>query len=241
LLSLQQSAASRLKKEKKMNSSRLPLALAASIAFLVFGAARAQPQGQSPVHSTSPGAPNQVIDGTRFLAGLEDPLSTKDGKAGNQFRVRTLEPLETSDGGLIPAGADIRGHIDKVEQGHQTGRARLWLTFDDIQIRGGWAPIVAIVSDIPGVHSVKVSRDREGEIEARSSKGQDQATAAAAGAFVGAMPGAVAHNGKDAAFGAAVGAATAFMLTSGLGQEITLDKNTKLELTLDRPLFLDRK
>ncbi len=227
-----------------MKNLRLALALAALLAFFVFGVARVQAQNQSAANSGAPGAqgaPNQVVDGTRFLAGLEDPLNTKDGKVGNQFRVRTLEPLETSDGNIVPAGAKIRGHIDKIEQGHQTGRARLWLTFDDIQVRGSWAPIVAIVSDIPGVRSVKVSRDGEGQIEARSSKRHDQATAAAAGAFVGAMPGAVAHNGKDAAFGAAVGAATAFMLTSGLGQEITLDKNTKLELTLDRPLYIDQR
>jgi outer membrane lipoprotein SlyB len=63
--------------------------------------------------------------------------------------------------------------------------------------------------------------------------------AAAAGAFVGAAPGVAAHNGKEAALGAAAGAVTAFMLSSGLGQELTLDKNTKLELTLDHPLNLN--
>jgi hypothetical protein len=224
-----------------MKGTSFATVLAALLTLSLFEASPAHAQGQSATTKASPGAPNQVVDGTRFLAALEDPLSTKDGKAGNPIKVLTLEPLQTSDGGVVPAGAEIRGHIDKVEQGHQTGRARLWLTFDDIQTRTGWVPIVAIVSDIPGVHSIKVSRDREGEIEARSSKGQDQATAAAAGALVGAMPGAVAHNGKDAAFGAAVGAATAFMMTSGLGQEITLDKNMKLELTLDRPLYIERK
>jgi hypothetical protein len=224
-----------------MKGASFLMALAALLTLSVFEASPAHAQAQAGATKASPGAPNQVVDGTRFLAALEDPLSTKDGKAGNPIKVRTLEPLQTSEGGMVPAGAEIRGHIDKVEQGHQTGRARLWLTFDDIQTRAGWVPIVAIVSDIPGVHSLRVSRDKEGEIEARSSRGQDQATAAAAGAFVGAMPGAVAHNEKDAAIGAAVGAATAFMITSGLGQEITLDKNMKLELTLDRPLFLDQR
>jgi hypothetical protein len=40
--------------------------------------------------------------------------------------------------------------------------------------------------------------------------------------------------------GAAAGAVTAFMLSSGLGQELTLDKNTKLELSLDHPLYVGR-
>jgi hypothetical protein len=38
--------------------------------------------------------------------------------------------------------------------------------------------------------------------------------------------------------GAAVGAVTAFMVTSGLGEELTLERGTKLELTLQRPLYV---
>jgi hypothetical protein len=116
----------------------------------------------------------------------------------------------------------------------------MWLTFDEISTPKGWIPIVAAVSDVPGVHSVRVAYDREGEIETRSTKHPQEAEAAAAGAFVGAAPGVATHNAKDAALGAAAGAATAFMVTSGLGQELTLEKNTKLELTLERSLFLNR-
>jgi hypothetical protein len=182
--------------------------------------------------------PNGSPSGTRFLAGLQDILSTKDDKAGKEFKVTTLEPVTTADGRIIPPGAEIRGHIDKVEAAHQTGRGRMWLTFDDIKTPNGWVPIVAVVSDIPGVHSVKVDYEREGEIEARSSKQQEEAEAAAAGAFVGATSGVVNHNAKTAAIGAAAGAATAFMVASGIGQDVTLDKKTKLELRLDRPLYV---
>jgi predicted small secreted protein len=49
-----------------------------------------------------------------------------------------------------------------------------------------------------------------------------------------------AHDNKDAAIGAAMGAAAAFMVTSGIGQELTLDENTKLELVLERALRLKR-
>lgn len=184
---------------------------------------------------------NQVSAGTRFLASLQDPIKTKDNKAGDRIELRTLESLESPSGKSLPEGAAIHAHIDKIEQAHQTGRARLWATFDEIETERGWVPLVAIVSDIPGVHSVKVDSNREGAIETRSSRQQDEATAAAAGALIGAVPGVAAHNGKDAAFGAAVGAATAFMVTSGLGKELTLDKDTKIELMLDRPLALGRK
>jgi hypothetical protein len=232
---LQQKAPSQIK-EKNMKPIGMPLALAILLAIAglpTYSQGRSYSPNQ-PTQSESNASPS----GTRFLAGLQDILSTKDDKAGKEFKVTTLEPVTTADGRIIPPGAEIRGHIDKVEAAHQTGRGRMWLTFDDIKTPNGWAPIVAVVSDIPGVHSVKVDYEREGEIEARSSKQQEEAEAAAAGAFVGATSGVVNHNAKSAAIGAAAGAATAFMVASGIGQDVTLDKKTKLELTLDRPLYV---
>lgn len=186
-------------------------------------------------------APSPAIPvGTRFLVGLDDALSTKDAKSGSPFAVHTLEPVSASDGESLPTGIEISGHVDKVEQAHQTGRARIWLSFDEVKLPSGPRALVAFVSDIPGVHSTRVVLESEGAIEARTSKRQEEAESAAAGAFVGAAAGVAAHNAKEAAMGAAAGAVTAFMLSSGLGQELTLDKNTKLELTLDHPLYLKR-
>jgi len=183
---------------------------------------------------------NAVPAGTRFLVRLTQPLSTKDSKAGDHFDARTLEPLVLPDGTAIRAGAEISGHVDKVESAHAVGRAKIWLAFDDISTPQGPLPLVAVVSDIPGVHSIRVNYNREGEIEASTSKNQEAVEAALAGAMVGAAPGVVSHSGKDAAYGAAAGAVTAFMLASGLGQELTLDQGLKLELVLGRPLYLDR-
>jgi len=198
--------------------------------------------GQDPAigRLTPVNAPNTVSAGTRFVIGLRDNLSTKDAKNGDRFHARTLEPLATSNGAVLLAGLEVRGHIDRVEAARKTGRARLWLTFDEIRTPAGWSPLIADLVDIPGVHSVRVDYDREGEIEARTSKHQQEAEAAAAGAFVGAAPGVAAHNGKDAAMGAAAGAAMAFMASSGLGQELTLSRDTKLEIILDRPLYVSR-
>jgi hypothetical protein len=185
-------------------------------------------------------APNEVAQGTRFLIGLENPLSTKDAKAGDQFTGHTLVPLVAADGTGLPAGAEIRGHVDKVEAAGKTGRARMWLAFDDIKTPDGWMPLVAMVDDVPGVHSVRVNFNREGEIEASTTKRQEALEAAAAGALVGATPGIAAKNEKDAAMGAAAAAAAAYMVASGLGQEVTLEKSTKLELILERPMIFPR-
>jgi hypothetical protein len=214
-----------------MKRTSVLLALAVLLGFV---AARSYAQDQA-------APPSAIPNGTRFLVGLDDVINTKGAKAGTAFTVHTLEPVAAPDGETLPQGTMISGHVDKVEPAHQTGRARIWLTFDNVKIMNESHPLVAFVSDIPGVHSVRVVFEREGAIETSTSKRQEEAEAAAAGAFVGAAPGVAAHNGKDAALGAAAGAVTAFMLSSGLGQELTLDKDTKLELTLDHPLYLNRR
>jgi hypothetical protein len=194
---------------------------------------------QSTVRYAPPGA-FVIPSGTHILVALEDKLSTKDDKRGKPFRARTLDVLTTADGREFAAGALIYGHIDKVEAAEKTGRARLWLTFDDIQTRGGRRPLVADLIDAPGVHSIHVVFDHEGEIVAGTSKKQQQEQAAAAAAITGAAAGVATKNPKEAAMGAGVGALTAFLVTSGFGQDLTVDMGTKLELVLARPLAMPR-
>lgn len=184
--------------------------------------------------------PNAVAQGTRFLIGLDTELGTKDSKHGDPFTGHTLEPLIAPDGTGLPPGAEVRGHVDKVEAAGKTGRARMWLAFDDIKTPDGWMPMVAMVDDVPGIHSVRVNFNREGEIEASTTKRQEAVQAAAAGALVGAAPGIMSKNEKDAAMGAAAAAAAAYMVASGLGQDVTLEKSTKLELILERSLNFPR-
>ena len=214
-------------------------AMAALLALTLTSVQPALPQSQS----STPGgaaAPNEVAPGTRFLIRLDNELGSKESKAGGRFTARTIEPISSADGTTLPAGAEVRGHVDKVQAAGKTGRARMWLTFDDIKTPDGWMPLIAMVDDVPGVHSIRVDYDREGELEVTSSKRQEAVEAAAAGALVGAAAGVASHNEKDAAMGAALAAATAYMVTSGLGQELTLEKDTKIEIILERSLYFGR-
>ena len=197
-----------------------------------------QAQSQDPAPQSQDAPPDAAPRGTRFLVSLQTIISTKEDKVGKQFQARTLEPLATAEGATLPIGAQIRGHIDKIQPAGKVGRARLWLTFDEIHAPTGWIPLVADLIDAPGVHSIRVLYDREGEIRATNSKQEDAVFAAAETAFVGAEPGIAKRDKQDAAMGAAISAATAFMMTSGLGQELTLPQNMKLELALERPLHL---
>jgi hypothetical protein len=171
-------------------------------------------------------AADTVPNGTHFLVRLEDELSTGKHKVNKKFEAKTLEPLETSNGYILPPGAKIRGHISRIEPGGLTGHARMWLTFDDIDTHHRRLPIVAEVSSVPGDFSVKPGESKEGEIEARTSKGTRDLEAAAAGAAIGAAAGAAAHGGKGAAVGAAAGGIAGFVASSGIGQELDLPKGT---------------
>jgi hypothetical protein len=119
-----------------------------------------------------------------------------------------------------------------------TGRARIWLTFDNIHTKFGRLPIVAEVVSVPGEHSVKTRPGQEGMIEGRSSSQEDAAQAAAAGAAMGALKGVKDKDKKGAAEGAALAAFTAYLMESGRGHELELPKGVKLELELERALYL---
>jgi hypothetical protein len=180
-----------------------------------------------------------VVPGTKFLVRLESELDTKGTHQNNRFRVRTLEPLEAGSGIYLPPGAEIDGHVSRVESAGVAGRARIWLTFDEIRTRFGRLPIVADVADVPGDHTVRIAGpQREGAIEGRTSTQQAAAEAAAAGAAMGAVKGVKDKDKKEVAEGAAAGALAAYLLESGRGHELDLPKGAKLELELGRALYL---
>jgi len=210
-----------------------------------------EPERQAPVRAPEPqrqkadgerrGLPIEayaVTPGTKFLVKLEDELSTKDTRENTKFKVKTLEPLEAGSGIYLPSGAEIRGHISHVEPAGVAGRAKLWLTFDEIRTKFGKLPIVAEVVSVPGDHSVKPGPTQEGLIAGRSSTQHDAAEAAAAGAAIGAVKGVKDKDKKEAAEGAALGAITAYLMESGRGHELNLPKGAKLELELERSLYL---
>ncbi len=203
---------------------------------LNFAAAAAKAPQDKP--ATRPVANDLVPNGIHFLVGLDQELSTGKDKVNKKFEAKTLEPVQTSSGYVIPPGAKIRGHISRIEAGGVTGRARLWLTFDDIDTRHGRLPIIAYVSSVPGDFGVRPGESKEGEIEARASKTSRDVEAAAAGATIGAASGAAAGGAKGAAAGAAAGGIAGYIASSGFGQELDLPKGTKLDLILDRPLYL---
>jgi hypothetical protein len=182
-----------------------------------------------------------VVPGTRVLVRLEDELNTGECKTNYKFKVRTMEPLEAGSGFYLPAGAEIRGHVSKVEPAAIAGRAKLYLVFDDIKTRFGVLPLVADVVDVPGDHSVKTGPGTEGMIQGKNSTQQAAGEAAAEGAGMGAVRGIKDKNAKEAVEKAAEAALAAYLMETGRGHEIDLPKGAKLELELERALYLVRE
>jgi hypothetical protein len=204
------------------------------ISSIVMPSAKAAARAADPPQAQSDSARN----GPRFLVRLNQGMNTGREKQNQRFDVHTLEPLETANGYIIPPGAKITGHVSRIEPAGFAGRARLWLTFDEIETRHGKLPIVAEVVSVPGEYSVRAGESREGEIEARGGKSTQVVQATAGGAAMGSAAGISAHDSKAAARGAAEGGVAAFLAASGLGQDLDLPKGVKLELVLDRPLFI---
>ena len=211
----------------------------AAALLILGGSSILMPRGAAaaPAATPPPAQNDSAHNGPRFLVRLNQEMNTGREKQNQRFDVRTLEPLETASGYIIPPGAKITGHVSRIEPAGFAGRARLWLTFDEIDTRHGKLPIVAEVVSVPGEYSVRAGESREGEIEARGGKSAQVVEATAGGAAMGAAAGISAHNSKAAARGAAESGVAAFLAASGLGQELDLPKGVKLELVLDRPLF----
>src|ERR1700731_4829127 len=109
------------------------------------GLATSQAQDSAPQNPKV--APYEVHAGTRFLVALHDKLSTKEDKRGKQFTARTLEEIVSADGTTLPAGAEVRGHIDKVVSAGKTGRAKIWLPFCENHHQKRW---VALLDEMIG-------------------------------------------------------------------------------------------
>ena len=180
--------------------------------------------------------PNAIPEGTRFIVKLKDTLDTKKIDQGKRFKAELREDLVTPSGLIIPKGRTIKGHVGSFDRGY-TG-SHLLLALDEIETRKGWVPLVATVTGVPGDSSVK-STGNEGEITRKGPDKRKVITDAAIGAGIGAASGAVLGGGKGAAIGAAVGGGlgtgTGLLLK---GSDLKLDKDTQLEVRLDRDLVV---
>jgi hypothetical protein len=182
------------------------------------------------------GPSNAIPEGTRFIIKLKDTLDTSKMDQGKRFKAELREDLVTPSGAIIPKGRTVKGHIGSFDRGY-TG-AHIQIALDEIETRKGWVPLIGTVTGVPGDPSVK-STENEGEVTRKGPNTRKVVTDAAIGAGIGAVSGAVLGGGKGAAIGAAVGAGLG--TGTGLlfkGRDVKLNKDTQLEVRLDRDLVV---
>lgn len=217
---------------RKSLAARMLLVCVASVALLCLSAL-----GQDEQTAPPPAPPNAVAQGTIALIQLTDRIDTRTVKSGDHFRARLAEPLTADDGETIPEGAKIKGHVSSVFPGFQT---RILLSFDQIQTERGWAPLIATVTGVPGEHGMRPIGE-EGEIGRKGMTKEEIAEAVVVGAGRGAVQGERAAGKKGAAQGAGAGAADAAVSAFESAHDLILDKDTALEIRLDRNLLVSRR
>ncbi len=181
----------------------------------------------------APSSPANVVpQGTIVLIQLADRLDTHRVMAGDPFHARLAEGLVTPNGQTLKAGTKITGHISAVEPGL---RRRLLLSFDEIEVPGGWVPLIASVTGVPGEHGLRQVGE-EGEIGRKGMTKEQIAEAVVVGAGEGAAEGAKSGGKKGAAAGAGSGAMDGALSAFEAGHDLILEKGTALEIRLDRNL-----
>ena len=162
----------------------------------------------------------QIPAGARFLVELRDKLEAGKIKRGKKFETRTPDVLETTDGRIIPPDTKVEGRVSYI-QGN-----KMVLRFERIETRWGKLPVTASVVGVFDEHGDNQRVDDESAIQVKQSRGKDAALGVLAEGGIGEDAGALA--------GALVGR------TAG-GSSLVIEKGTRLQLRLDRPLVVSEK
>jgi hypothetical protein len=158
-----------------------------------------------------------VAAGTALPIVLQSALTTKTAKPEDPVTAELAEDIEVDGEVLLPAGAEVRGHVvTALRSGRVKGKARLVVSFDQIRTAGKTFRIDATGFDVT----------------AGSSKGKDAKIAGGAAA-AGVVIGAIADGGSGAVKGGLIGGAAggaAVLATRGVEVQLPAGSRYKIEL-----------
>lgn len=208
--------------------------------------AAAQPASQ-PVKTDATGPVFVVPAGTKIPLTLRSSLSTKTAKPGDAVYLVSSFPVVVGSRVVIPAGVFVQGYVDGLQRGGQVkGRAQLMMHFVSMAFPNGIViALPGAVDKVPGSTGADV-KDKEGLIEAQSTKGADAKTVATttlAGATAGGLVGYAADTpGLGTGIGAGVGAAAGMLaVMMKHGQDIVFPEGTTVVMVMQRPLEVQEK
>ena len=164
------------------------------------------------VVATSRAATSVTIPaGTRLVGVLDHTITTKDGRVGETFELRTVDPVQVGSA-TLPAGLTIRGQVTSTGGGGRiAGRPHLTLRFTRLEVDGQGYPLTADPFRVRGRNDAHESIAEIG-----------------GGAVVGGVVGAVAGDAlKGAVVGAVLGTGVA---VATKGHQIVLPAGQKLRV-----------
>jgi hypothetical protein len=167
----------------------------------------------------------EMPDGTRLVATLDNPLSTRDTSAEDRFTLTTRSPSPYE-------GAVIEGTISSVNaSGRVSGRADMALNFDRIRLRNGRTyEFAGVIESVRKTDGDTIRVDNEGKV-GDGSQTEKTVQVGAIGAALGAIIGAITGGGSGAAIGAAIGAAGGAGTVVAQGRDhLDLPRGTELTI-----------
>lgn len=174
-----------------------------------------------------------VPNGTRLVAVLNTPLSTRTTQNGDRFTMEVTSPGQYR-------GAIIEGTVANAERsGRVSGRAEMGLNFETIRLRNGQTyRFTGLIDSVRNASGDSVGINNEGAVR-DGNQTTKTATRAGIGAALGALIGAIAGGGSGAAIGAGVGAGAGAGSVILQGRDdLRLDNGTEFSLTSSAPTNL---
>jgi hypothetical protein len=182
--------------------------------------------------------PVTIPEGTRADFLLLTELRASEGKEGDRFQARLVEPIFQSDGHLlVPEGSVLDGHISRLVRPRRMSRAAsMYLVFDRLTEPEGETEKVAVSltgADVGKKAPVKM--DPEGGLH-----GKGGTKSLAKRVVVGVASQQVADEAVEMATHAVAPYASAgiglFVLLGGHGNDVDLPQYSDLEVVFGRPL-----
>lgn len=182
--------------------------------------------------------PGQLGEGTTIRVRLLGRISTADAVSGQRFQTRVASDVLQGGQVLIPAGAEIDGHIYQVSSGTPGGHGSMRLRPEIVILPDGSR--YRLYAQVTGAPGSKTRVETEGVISAGSRAKRDGIEYGSA-MGVGAVTGAYMAGPVGALAGTLVGAGiiTAHLLISH--PQATLETGTPLLFTLTQRLSLVRQ
>jgi hypothetical protein len=179
--------------------------------------------------------PGELGEGTTIRVRLLDRLSTTSSEKGEAFRGTVASDVLQGGQILIPAGAEIDGHVAEVSSGRMGGRGSMRLQPETVILANGSR--YTMHADVTGTPGSRARIGGEGTILPASRlkrDGIEYGGAVGGGAIAGALIAGPVGALTGSLIGA--GAVTAHLLISH--PQATLEPGTVLIFSLSEPLLL---